>query len=89
MADVSLIVPTKDGEVRVSLHPISLALVLVEVVETRARRRCWRKGHVSAGDMYDHCARCGTSLPDPDGDRRSWHPSIYRSWGPRPDRASS
>lgn len=84
MADLSLIIPTKGGEARISLHPISLALTLAELVETVAYRRCRHRGH--ATDVAGYCGRCGTSLPDTSTDdyRGSWHPGVIRSWGPRP-----
>lgn len=62
MRDIALVIPSAQGEVRVSLHPISLALVLAEIIEDTARRRCYRRGHSEPVDGY--CGRCGTSLPD-------------------------
>lgn len=80
----AIVIPTSDGEARISLHPISLALLLAEVMENRAYRSCRRRGH--ARDMGGHCERCGTSLPDTSTEdyRSSWHPGVIRSWGPRP-----
>lgn len=81
-ADVSLVIPVQDGEVRISLHPISLALVLAEVIEEKARRRCLRRGHAKQVEGY--CERCGTSLPDDGTPYGSWYPPLYRSWAARP-----
>lgn len=83
--DVALVVPARGGgEARISLHPLSLALVLAEVIEDAARHRCRRNGHatphVSEGG-WAHCSRCGTSLPDTDEKpAMSWLPTVYRSF---------
>lgn len=80
----AVIIPTKDGEARISLHPISLALLLAEVLENGAYRRCRQRGH--ARDAGGFCECCGTSLPDTSTEdyRSTWHPAVIRSWGPRP-----
>lgn len=87
MAELALVIPTRDGEARINLHPISLALVAAELIEGLAYRRCRRRGH--SATVGDYCGRCGTSLPDDSTDdlRPSWHPGAIRSWGPRPDAA--
>lgn len=83
--DVALVIPTPDGgEARISLHPLTLALVLAEVIEEAARHRCRRNGH-GATDVseagFEHCSRCGTSLPDTDEKPAvSWLPTVYRSF---------
>jgi hypothetical protein len=83
--DVALVVPARGGgEARISLHPVSLALVLAEVIEDAARHRCRRSDHgapeVSEGG-FEYCSRCGTSLPDTDEKpAMSWLPTVYRSF---------
>jgi hypothetical protein len=82
MRDLSLIIPRPDGEVRISLHPISLALVLAELVEDAANEWCRRRGHST--ELDGHCERCGRSLPDNGSPYGAWFPPNYRSWGERP-----
>jgi hypothetical protein len=79
-ADVSLVIPGRDGaEVRISLHPISLALVVSEVIEDVARKRCRRRGHREDPNDAGHCSRCGNSLPDDGSPYRTWLPDAYRA----------
>lgn len=84
MPDLSLVIPQGDDEVRISLHPISLALVVAELIEETARRRCRRRGHAAELDGY--CERCGLALPDNGTPFGAWFPSVYRSFGARPTR---
>lgn len=60
-------VTLNDTEVRISLHPISLAKLLAECIEDAAETWCRRRGHDELPD--GHCARCGRSLPD---NQRCW-----------------
>ena len=67
----------RGGEVEINLHPISLALLVSEVIEESARSRCRRKGHAEANDGF--CERCGLSLPDDGSPFRAWLPDAYRT----------
>ncbi len=74
----SILVRNRDGdEVEINLHPISLALVVSELIEETAYKRCRRKGHIEGRDNC--CGRCGTSLPDDGPLYRSWLPEAYRT----------
>lgn len=74
----SIVFRNREGdEVQISLHPISLALVVSELIEEVARNRCSRKGHGDAKDGY--CERCGNALPDDGSPFRAWLPDAYRT----------
>lgn len=74
-----------EDEVRISLHPISLALLLAEVIEEAARKRCRHTGHGDTSSIHDHahCDRCGASLPDAGRGCRAWHQDAYRAIRPK------
>lgn len=75
---VSILFRNRDGdEVQIGLHPISLALLVSEVIEEAATKRCRRTGHGEAKD--GHCERCGNTLPDDGSPYRSWLPDAYRT----------
>lgn len=84
--DPAVVITGRDGsEARISLHPLSLALVLAEVIEDAARGRCRRKGHAAPespnGPEFSYCSRCGASLPDTDDTPAfAWFPPLYRSF---------
>lgn len=74
----SILFRNRDGdEVQISLHPISLALVLAEAIEEVAQKRCRRMGHGEARDGF--CERCGNTLPDGGSPYGSWLPDAYRT----------
>jgi hypothetical protein len=78
--DIALVLPGRDDEeVWLSLHPISLLLVLAEALEDGGRALCRRRGHTGGETEEGHCPRCGTSLPDRGGPYGSWFPPAYRS----------
>lgn len=75
----SLLLTNKSGdEIKISLHPISLALVVIEVLEDVTRKACSTRGHVE--DDAGHCERCGTSLPESGTPYGSWLPTTIRSF---------
>lgn len=73
-----LVVTRGDTEVRINLHPISLALMLAEVIEQAAGNACRKRGHRANADGW--CRRCGVCLPD-NGDFHTgaWLPEAWRS----------
>lgn len=76
----SLSVITASGdEVRISLHPISLARLVAESIEDATEAWCRRKGHVESGDEQGYCVRCGRSLPDDGSPYGSWMYDAYRT----------
>lgn len=77
----ALAATSPDGdEVRISLHPISLARLLAEAIEDAATTLCRRRGHVETTEPEGGwCAHCGTSLPDDGSPYRSWLPDAYRT----------
>lgn len=73
----ALAVTTRGGdEVRVSLHPISLLMILAEGIEDGTTNLCRRRGHQDVGEGY--CSRCGVCLPD-DSPDRSRLAEVYRT----------
>lgn len=79
--DLTVVIPGRAGEVRIGLHPISLALVLAELIEDAATARCRKRGHRAETVENERrcCTRCGTSLPDSGSPYRSWLPDAYRT----------
>lgn len=79
--DLTVVIPGRAGEVRISLHPISLALVVAELIEDAANTRCRKRGHraETVENESRYCTRCGTSLPDSGSPYRSWLPDAYRT----------
>jgi hypothetical protein len=73
----SLAVTAASGdEVLISLHPVSLARLLAEVIEDAAQGWCKRRGHVEGPEGF--CHHCGVHLPD-DSPYNSWLPDAYRT----------